>query len=340
MIKYNDVMMLKMLLQYLNLDCLSSILSKVSYVDNISFRLTCKVTKNIPLPSFKDIFIKRILEHNIVPSYEVALKFCDNLYETGAYVAGSFILDCLYDTNHHQDIDIYDQTDPIDKYLYHNSMGQTHTYYKLNDSFNEFGDNNLKFTQSLYEMGFKSIGEGMGPDLILRSFVHTSNKNFVIIKDNVSYFGKDKLVNKFTTHSIQIIPIGLKLREKERSFIPRFISASFDLEICQSIFDGRILHIKNINKILNKYDYIKPNTRFMLHVYPQDDNEEKTLTMTRMSKYIERGFDIKTHPKYNEIEEFVSNTLKSNKYSIDNRRYQYNIKYIDNDEIDLSKYDF
>ena len=331
-----------MLLEDLNIDCLLLLLSNTSYVDNINFRLACKQTNNIQLPNFKDIFIKRLLEHNVVPSHEVAINFCNNLYETGAYVAGSFILDCIYDTNYHQDIDIYDQTEPVDIYTYTSEhSGKASSYYILNDSFDEFGDDNsLKFTQSLYEMGFKSVGIGSGPDLILRSFIHTSNSIFDIAKDNVSYYNPDKSVNKFTNHSIQIIPIGLTLRENERSFIPRFISASFDLEICQSVFDGRNLHIKNMNKILNKYDYIKPNTRFMLHVYPQDDNDEGILTINRMNKYIERGFDVKQHPKYNEIEKFVRNTLKSNKYSLDKGRTQYNIKYIDNDEINLAIYDF
>lgn len=329
------------MLEYLNTDCLLFILSKISYVDNINFRFTCKYSKNMPLPNFENIFIKRLLEHNIVPSYSDAILFCNNLYETGAYVAGSFILDCLYDTNYHQDIDIYDQTDSVNIHTYKSQYSElTGRYYELNDSFKKFGDDNLKFTQCLYKMGFKSIGSGSGPDLILRSFIHTSNNNFDIIKDNVSYYNPNKLVNKFTNHSIQIIPIGLTLRNNERSFIPRFISASFDLEICQSVFDGHNLHVKNIDKILNKYDYIKPNTRFMLHVYPQDDNDEGILTIKRMNKYIERGFNIEQHPKYNEIEEFVRTTLKSNKYSLDNGRTQYNIKYIDNDEIDLSIYDF
>jgi len=100
-----------------NLDCLSLILYKISYVDNLNFRLTCRDAKNVPLPKFRDIFIKRLLEHNIVPSYNDAIKFCNNLYETGAYVAGSFILDCLYDTNYHRDIDIYDQTTLVNNYV-------------------------------------------------------------------------------------------------------------------------------------------------------------------------------------------------------------------------------
>jgi hypothetical protein len=362
--------MLDMLFQYLNLDCLSLICSKISYIDNISFRFTCKYYKNIPLPKFRNIFIKRLLQHNIVPSYEDALKFCDNLYNTGAYVAGSFILDCLYDTNYHQDIDIYDQTNPV------NLHGG---YNKLNDRFDNFGDNNLKFTQSLYNLEFKSMDFCSGPDLIVREFLHKSS--YKKIKDEIIFqylesFPFDKcdilLENDLTTctlydamfryysklypyknynfrkelssnkikNKIQIIPIGLTLKENERSFIPRFISASFDLEICQSLFDGKKLYIKNLDKLMNKYDFIKPNTRFMLSVYPQDDELEEILTIKRMNKYIERGFDIKLHSCYNEIDIFIKDTLKSYKYASEDKYHQYNIKYIDNGEIDLSKYDY
>lgn len=307
----------------LDSDCLSLILSKVSYVDNLSFRLTSKNNKSISLPNFKDIFIKRLLKHHIVPSYENALLFCDNLYATGAYVAGSFILDCLYDTNYHQDIDIYDQT---------NLVGSINEENLMNNRFYKFGDGNLRFTQSLYELGFKSIGSNSGKNLTLRYFLHKTYENFdkhIIMKyDNQEQFLKT--INE----KIQIIPISLTHFGNERSFIPRFISASFDLEICQNTFNGEKLNIKNLDKLIYKYDFIKPNTRFMLAIYPHNFNEHKnTLTETRMKKYIERGFNIKPHPDYDEIDNFIKNILKSNKYSN-------NIKYIDNGEIDLSKYDY
>jgi len=323
-------------------DCFNLISLKLSYVDIINLKFTCKYAKNLNYVDFKNIFINRLLEHNVVLCYKDAIKFCENLYETGAYVAGSFILDCLYNTNYHQDIDIYDQTNPVQLMTYENQfLGKLQNYYDLNDSFDDkLKKNNLKFTQTLYQMGFKSLGSGLGPDIILRSFIHTSNNEFENIRDNVSYYDSNKSITKFTKHSIQIIPIGLTLKENERSTIPRFIRSSFDLEICQSIFNGRSLYIKNLDKILYKYDYIKPNTRFMLQVYEQDNNHEKKISIDRMNKYIERGFDIKHHPKYNEIDEFIKTTLSSNKYSTMNGRHRYNIKYIDNNEIDLSKYDY
>jgi hypothetical protein len=38
------------------------------------------------------------------------------LYNCKAIIAGSFILDVLYDTNYHNDIDIYDNANPHKKY--------------------------------------------------------------------------------------------------------------------------------------------------------------------------------------------------------------------------------
>jgi len=305
-----------------NLDCLSLILSKISYVDNLNFRLTCRDAKAINLPKFRDIFIERLLEHNIVPSYDHAIKFCDSLYETGAYVAGSFILDCLYNTNYHHDIDIYDQSTLVNNYV--------------ENGFSKFGDYNLKFTQILYVLGFAKVACTCGPDPTIRSFLH---KSYPIYDQKFADFGQ-KLLEK-CNDTIQIIPIALTKKENERSFIPRFIKASFDLEICQSVFDGKNIHIKNLDKIINKYDFIKPNTRFMESVYPRDDERADISTKNRMMKYKERGFDIKFHPHYDEINDFIKDTLKLDKYNtIDFKdRRQNNIKYLDNGEIDLSIYD-
>ena len=321
----------------LNSDCLSFILSKLSYVDNLSFRLACKSYKNIPLQNFKNIFIERLLEHHIVPTYEDAIKFCDNLYETGAYVAGSFILDCLYNTNYHQHIDIYNQTNSVDI--------ERSNHYVHYDMF-KFGDNKMKFTQSLYSSGFVYVDdENEDPNLVVRCFLHKSYpglKHKLVIDSNNS-----KVITPKTNDCIQIIPIGLTPKDNERSVIPRFISASFDLEICQSVFDGCNIHIKNVDKIINKYDFIKPNTRFMLSMYPDDLFEnwenydmikDNSLIAKRMNKYIERGFDIKFHPKYEEIDNFIKEMLKSKKYV--KGMSHYNIKYIDSGEINLSKYDY
>lgn len=306
------------------------ILSKTSYIDNISFRLTCKCAKDIQPRNFKDIFIERLLEHNIVPSYEIALKFCDYLYETGAYVAGSFILDCLYNTNHHRDIDIYDQT--------------TFTNDYVNDRFENFGDQNLRFTQSLYNLNFVKVTSSCGPNPVVRSYLHNSYPDLENQEGKMVPNAHTIKLSKISKDTIQIIPIALTLKENERSFIPRFISSSFDLEICQCIFNGKNVYIKNVNKMIYKFDFIKPNMRFMESVYERDNKMESFLTELRMGKYYIRGFDIKLHPDYDEIDNFIKDTLASNKYNaintVNNGRHQNNIKYIDNGEIDLSKYDY
>ena len=338
-------------------DCINNIKSHLSYIDMLCYKMTCKSNYNkIKLPNFKDVFIKRLLEHNIVPSLQDAEVLCDNLYNTGAYVAGSFILDCLFNTNFHHDIDIYDQTgfdlipkrnetflheccqeEKDRKYEYYN----TDKFYKYKGS--DPNPKNLPFTQSLYKLNFINLTSVGSPDPIIRSFLHASNP---IAKRGYKYNKYDDIEN----NSIQIIPIDLKPYPNERSFIPRFIRLTFDLDICQNIFDGKRLQIKNLNKLIHKYDYIKPNTRFMLSVYQQDERDEEENTKNRMNKYLERGFDIKLHPEYDKINIFIINTLKLKKYNLFGHQnciindpnsfdYQNNIKYIDNGEINLGLFD-
>ena len=334
-------------------DCIINIKSNLSYIDILCYKLTSKSNfDKIILPDFRDIFIKRLLKHNIIPSTIEANLLCDNLYNTGAYVAGSFILDCLFDTNYHHDIDIYDQTglDLIPKPpIYYNGheccQEEKDRKYSYCDSdrFEDFGYKNLQFTQSLYKMHFKNVTSVGSPDPIIRSFLHVSNP---ISKKGYVHDKHDILGND----SIQIIPINLKLLPNERSVIPRFIKNTFDLEICQNIFDGKKLYIKNLNKLIYKYDYIKPNTRFMLNVYQQIEKDEDENTKNRMNKYIERGFDIKLHPQYDYINKFINSTLKLKKYNLYGHQncvtdeqyqidHQNNIQYVDNGEIDLSIYD-
>jgi len=348
-------------------DCINNIKSHLSYIDVLCFKITSKSNYDkMELPNFKDVFIKRLLEHNIVPSLADANLSCDNLYNTGAYVAGSFILDCLFNTNYHKDIDIYDQTgfDLIPKREYnvveHECCQEEKDrkyailsgdfFGKYNGSDDNINCKNLLFTQSLYRSEFRRINSSSGPDLILRNFLHKSNEliKVRIFEDRTFYSLEDK-----SDHCIQIIPINMELRPNERSVIPRFIKASFDLDICQNIFDGKKLQIKNLNKLIYKYDFIKPNTRFMLSVYEPNEEYDNKCTERRMGKYLEREFDIKLHPKYDEINETVFETLKLKKYNFGHQnckfdrymegirftRYQNNIKYIDNGEINLGIFD-
>lgn len=304
----------------LNNDCINYLCQFVSYVDILSFKLVHKLNYNtIILPNFKTIFIKRLLEHQVVFSEQEALSFCNHLYKTGAYVTGSFILDCLYDTNFHNDIDVYDQS----------TRKKDHKY----DYFSECCPNNLQFNQYLYQTHFQNTNKGVTNCVTnaeqcitprLRTYI---NQLHPLCHTNHTDF-KD---------SIQIIPIGLKRRHNERSTIPRFIKASFDLDICQNIFDGRQLYIKNVNKLIYKYDYIKINTLFSIGIYEvgRDVDERQHVTEKRANKYRERGFHITKHPLCDEMIH-TTNYLLETKCNHNQRNI---IKCIDDGNLDLSLYD-
>lgn len=287
---------------FVNNDCLSVILNYLCYVDQMSLKLTCH---NRIVLNFKNIFIHRLIQDKIV-SEALTNTFCNELYRTGSYVAGSFILDCLYDTNNHNDIDIYDQTSlqaferkqisfVEDCFAFE---GKQISFVEDCFGFKEYNKDNLQFTQSLYKMGFFAKCNNCGPDPLIRNFTHPLDARY---QNNVHS-------NYENVNDKNKIPIGLTPKN-EKSFIPRFINASFDLEICQSIFDGQKLYIKNVNKIIQKYDYIKPNTRFMLTVYPYQIKDIKDVTNKRMEKYQEKGFNIQKHPKFDEINQHIKDII-------------------------------
>jgi len=354
------------MLDSLNFDCIDLITKDLSFIDILSLKYTSKYFYSLKFnfPDFKNILINKLLDGKVLPNKENALKFCENLYDTGAYIAGSFILDCLYNTNYHNDIDVYDQI-----------------ITKRNDKicwFDPQNDQNLKFTQSLYDLNFESIWSFSEMELPLRNFINMNSPEYSCIGyGRQKEFGYDTVRSK---NLLQIIPINLQLNNNERSVIPRFIKASFDLDICQNYFDGRKLYIKDIFKLIYRYDYIKPNTKFMLQVYEsnktfgnnvndygngvnminygtyktkitpnnEEFNENKN-SEERINKYKNRGFDIKYHPKYDEIKLHIEETLENNKYckisscpntgNCTNKDHpRDNIKCIENGSINLGIY--
>lgn len=168
----------------------------------------------------------------------------------------------------------------------------------------------------------------------MRSFIHKSNPKYnSTLKINADAKTIDNLQN-----TIQIIPVNLKRRAGERSVIPRFINVSFDLEICQNIFDGNNIYIKNLNKLIYKYDFIKVNTMFTLAYYPGMYDPpfydyKRKVTMKRMDKYNARGFNIQLHPQHDEM---YNNINKLFNKKINRRKI---IKFVDDGTIDMSIYD-
>ena len=187
-------------MQKLSLDIIIKyIYDNVSYIDIVSLRWTCKYLMRLPMPSFKDRFVRKlypimgldpdvskedaIKEYNIRHATKTNTKtktrtkdadesveniyqvdkdrfntvyntikaklgtnitnneldecerlfdklfiiarydFCEKLYQSGSYVSGSFILDCLHDTDYHNDIDIYCISDLTEKLSFTSYLG-------------------------------------------------------------------------------------------------------------------------------------------------------------------------------------------------------------------------
>jgi len=304
----------------LNYDCWYYVLQFLNYVDIKSLRLTCRSMYELPQPSFKQIFKKRLLP--VVHTEEKAEEFCQQLYKHRAYVSGSFILDCLYDTDYHSDIDIYDNANP-------------NVDYFLRQGFEDFNYQYLKFCQFLYR-DFGYGGHTIHELAISRQIRYYVPR--VYLKDG-KYVDFDIKTYK---DKIQLIPVALP-RKNERSQIGKFILASFDLDICKSAFDGENLYVRSWNKLFKRKDYIKPNTRVLTNIYDTETLYDRTQEVSdkRIQKYLDRGFDIQKHPQFTKIEDEILSILNSNRYIYKYNNY-YNsidkIKYIEDGSINLDKY--
>lgn len=332
-----------MLLQYIDNDCHNKILSYLCYLDQLCYKMINKTSYEKVMLNFRELFIKRLLQHEVVPNYDLAIQFCDKLNETGAIIAGSFIIDVLCGTDVANDIDCYDLTTYNEGNLVHRRQILNSEKYNngvtVGDFFHDFGDQQrLCFTQYLYQADFWCIEAGSTPDIRIRSYVHSSQASKVrkgndLERNPYLLPNVDPEKRKNFRHSLQIIPIGMV---GEHDNIKRFINATFDLEICQNYFDGKRVYIKNLHKMVKRFCEIKPNTKFMFSVYIGEKDRVEHSVLERINKYMKRGFNIKLHPQYNKMKEDIDN-LVNNGY--DHGR-NYDIwKHIATGEVDLSKYD-
>ena len=299
----------------------------ISFVDVMSLRWTCKQFHAMPMPVFKDRIADRLSEIlgckcDEVPNKEEEFfenwkiiqrvyrdnirdrNFVDNLYkdmhsivldmknmrryflywlkQSGAIIAGSFILDCLYDTNYHNDIDLYD------KMLLTNFRG----CFKYGEE--PLDDKGMQFSQYLWIAGF-------------RDGVNCSTTNGLIRKYNSVELSRGEA--KKDKNCIQVIPMSIP--------IEKCISATFDLDICKSRFNGEKLLVKSWNKLVHRYDQIKINARFVMASYYLKNNNHHYIrgpfteesTKERHDKYIQRGFNIILHPKAPQIEKYIHSCI-------------------------------
>ena len=213
--------------------------------------------------SIKEL-VKKVLASNLMNDIE----------KLGGHIAGSFILDCLYDTDYSNDIDIYCPCVSYDRET-HQSPDRL-SYYFFNAGFN-----------------VKCNGD-----------------------DNDSRTGVGIITVMDTSKKIQIINVPMAKLDGEKSCISRFINATFDMDICKSNFNGEKLQVRDMNKLIERYDYIICTAGLVLDIYPNILSkgynilkEQRNITNQRKLKYTNRGFKIKDHPQMKEIIDNISSII-------------------------------
>lgn len=332
-------------------DLFELIIPCLSYVDVVALRWTCSSLLPMPMPCFASRFAKRFFDalqinvSSLPPrpnsnreyeeqKYRVleetyrgvfcsserrALKFriIDELAICGAVVAGSFVLDVLYDTDHHNDIDIYDRTslslDHVDRSFYRATLRNG-------------GDNNLKFAQ------FLRLGEFPRIDNRRPTKTDATREQEDTCRTIYNYSSRELVSSYFSDcnrNSMQLIPVPMD--------IFRFISASFDLDICKSCFDGKQLRVRSWNKLVERYDYMKYNKSFAMDHYTENCGAKYPELSNRTEKYRQRGFDIRPHPRLEEIQLHIQEAANSGKYRTE-QGFQEKIKFIEDGTINLEKF--
>ena len=298
----------------------NSIGSYLPLIGQYCMSIMCKDTKffsdsvgfNIQT-EFKKYFIKKI--KNTVNDAE---DLCIQLKNNNCVVSGSYILDCLYGTNYSSDIDIFKNVN--------NGVNQD-VYCTKTLDINERRQQN----SHLYEFRPYLTKIGAEPnDFISWSQNNNNHPNSQNHGNNVRCILLNVSNYKLNDKIIQFISITKDYRE--------YIDAMFDLDICKNFFDGEKLYIKNISKLIKKHDTYKPINSVGKYLYNPDLSEQNNLS--RMEKYIQRGFDIKKHDKFSEIKQRIEEKVNAyrlsiQQYSHDNIEQKFNDMY--NELLEIAK---
>src|SRR3989338_11089042 len=217
---------------------------------------------------------------------ENANDFCIELTKNKCVISRSYILDCLYGTNNANDIDIIKKIeikDEDDEWFHQNNC---HTGYSYDiDNGNLQVDNFIKY---LHHMGAKEI-YSTGKHKLTRCIL-LNVRNYTI-----------------NNKKIQFIMINQDIR--------KYIDYVFDMDICKNYFDGQKLYIKNLAKLMGKYDFYKPINSVAKYLY-QPNNNNNISNECRINKYIKRDFNIQKHKNFDYIENLVKKYVDTYKLSI------------------------
>jgi hypothetical protein len=293
----------KMFLTSLPADLHNLISKNLCYVDIVSLRWTCKILSLVSLPSFKQIFVNKLfplmglnpnltikdvclkdseylevadylgegrqdIEENIEKIMEkIRYEFCEMMFKTGSLISGSFILDCLYNTDHSNNINLYTHPKPI-------NARNIHHYVQ--------GLSSIDFIDYLVDCGFQRDKS---------RYFKLTNDLCMLQVTTLQFYGlfRSKLTAGYT-----------------RTPINKFIDATYDLDICKSYFDGENLYVKSWHKLVYRRDYIITSIRLNdAHFGISRFEINNEITQARMRKYKTRGFDIIPHPQDDEIIKYL-----------------------------------
>ena len=216
---------------------------------------------------------------------------CQMIKETQSIIAGSFILDCLYNTNYHNDIDLYAHP--------YSSMRK---FLTMSGFFHYNGETPPEETQTILH-GIETLS------------LKETNHNEIIQYIPVA------LRKVFPSRTS--CDVGWKRPPKQFGSLQTIINRSYDLDICKSCFDGEKLYVRSWKKLFGRYDYIKCNMRFVTRFYRDDGDDDDVegidleITEIRAKKYRSRGFRIEPHPQNNLIIEMVTNVMENGKLGIE-----------------------
>lgn len=269
-----------MALPVLKLDVLNYITEYLCFVDAMACRLVCRFWGSIKKPDIVALVKRRLL--SALSSKEAVDQFCEAVYNTGAVMSGSFLLDCLYGTSCHKDIDVYDQGDPRETTGIGLPPGEIGTYDK--------------FVAYLRSNGFVELPRQM-LDGMVRDFIHVSKcpgADPNITQDTAARLGSSE-------DKIQIIRSGIKPSTPGKSTVNKCILASYDLDICKVGFDGQNLYVRSWWKMIYRFDHMIPNNILMESLYPDDSEFTAHRMVVRTEKYRQRNFHILHHPLHDDI---------------------------------------
>ena len=259
-----------MLFDHLCLDIKNEIIHKLPRRELYYLSLTCKIYNK--LINFNQLVIDTIqdrLQKEFGPHYDNIVKL---MKDTGAFISGSFIIQCILDeywtslTDSYMDSDINilcpHYGNKIRKLYNQPKYGRNHDVTELE----YYLYNHMHYLELIRD--YKGIP--MTKDHpILYYIIHENN----YIAD---------------TDTSKVITINALTVEKNIDHYHEFINNRVDFDVCKNIYDGK-LYIKNIDGILNKKIIFKCQTRL-------------DQSIMRYHKYKARGF-VFDHFVYNDVKE-------------------------------------